>query len=60
MTTLVLGDLTGMGSKADVGDGDEDEDEGEDFEGELGKKGRKVRVGDQRGLLFDVGCPKEA
>ena len=56
MTALVLGDLTGMTEAKDQ----EAENENDVVKGALGKKGRRVRVGDQKGLLIDVGCPKEA
>jgi hypothetical protein len=61
MTALVLGDLTGLG--VDSGSNlNQTQPETEDAVTEqgLGKKGRKVRVGNQKGMLVDVGCPKEA
>jgi hypothetical protein len=61
MTALVLGDLTGLGVDSDS-NFNQTQPETEDAitEQGLGKKGRKVRVGNQKGMLVDVGCPKEA
>jgi hypothetical protein len=61
MTALVLGDLTGLGvdSESNLNQTQPETDDAVTEQG-LGKKGRKVRVGNQKGMLVDVGCPKEA